>query len=103
MNHPVDVYIFKGGAFQKEEFRRRQLKAVNCSPERTAYIATPEDTILHKLLWYKMGGGVSDRQWMDVTGVMKVQGNTLDLNYLRHWAGKLKVLEELERALSEVK
>ena len=31
-------------------------------------------------LWYKNGGRVSERQWLDVQGVMKVQGQQLLLS-----------------------
>ena len=41
-----------------------------------------------------MGGGVSDRQWHDVMGILKVQGKVLDMEYLRRWAGELS-LEKL--------
>jgi hypothetical protein len=46
-----------------------------------------------------MGGGVSDRQWGDITGVLKVQGSALDMQYLRRWAAALDVSDLLERAL----
>jgi hypothetical protein len=49
-------------------------------------IASPEDIILAKLEWYRMGGEVSDRQWNDILGVLKLQGLRLDLVYLRQWA-----------------
>lgn len=45
--------------------------------------------------------GVSDRQWGDVTGVMKVQAENLDLAYLRRWADELRLRDLLDRALSE--
>ena len=54
-----------------------------------------------KLDWYRLGGGVSDRQWGDVTGVMKVQATSLDRDYLHHWAGELRLTDLLQRALEE--
>jgi hypothetical protein len=41
--------------------------------------ATPEDTLLHKLIWYKLGNEISDRQWSDILGVLRVQGDALRL------------------------
>ena len=46
-----------------------------------------------------MGGEVSDRQWNDILGVLKVQGINLDMAYLRRWAANLSVTDLLERAL----
>lgn len=34
--------------------------------------ASPEDTLLHKLVWYKLGNEISDRQWGDILGVLRV-------------------------------
>ena len=48
-----------------------------------------------------MGKQVSERQWLDVVGVMKVQGAALDLEYLRRWAAELGVDDLLETALHE--
>jgi hypothetical protein len=65
------------------------------------YLASPEDNILNKLDWYRLGGGVSERQWNDVLGVLKVQKNLLDMKYLRHWASELRLVDLLEHALSD--
>ena len=69
------------------------------SPPAEALVATPEETLLAKLEWYRNSGEVSERQWRDVLGIMMVQGNKLDLAYLRQWAKELKVSDLLERAL----
>ena len=49
----------------------------------------------------EMGGEVSDRQWRDILGVLKVRAGELELDYLRKWANELKVSDLLERALKE--
>jgi len=95
----VDVFARKRRPFDQAQFERRTAQVVATDPERTAYVASPEDTVLTKLEWYRMGGEVSDRQWRDAVGVLKVQGERLDLAYLRRWAAALEVADLLEKAL----
>lgn len=64
-------------------------------------MSAPEDTILAKLRWHRRGGGASERQLSDVLGVLKVQRERLDLEYLREWAGRLGVLDLPEGLLAE--
>ena len=94
----VDVFVLKSRAFDQEESRRVQ-QQVLVEGSRTFYMASPEDLLLNKLEWYRMGGEVSDRQWNDILGVLKVQGTALDMDYLQRWAADLKVTDLLERAL----
>jgi hypothetical protein len=64
----------------------------------TVRFASPEDTLLHKLVWFRLGDEISDRQWGDVLGVLRVQGERLDQAYLDAWATSLGVADLLERA-----
>ena len=50
----VDVFILKARAFDQEEFKRVQLKTLP-EDDRLPRFASPEDVILNKLEWYKMG------------------------------------------------
>ncbi len=99
----VDVYVLKQEAFSLEEFKRRRKIALDQNSESAAFFATAEDTILSKLVWFKKGGEISDRQWNDIAGVVKVQQNRLDKKYLKHWAQILDVAELWERILRENK
>lgn len=92
----VDIFVLKPRDYDQEAFRRR---AHGEGPEGPLTWATPEDTVLAKLEWYRLGGEASERQWLDVLGVMKVQAEALDLAYLRQWASELGVADLLERAL----
>ncbi len=97
----VDVFVPRPRAFDREQIRRRARQVVVAEPEIAIYFATAEDTILAKLEWYRLGGGVSERQWRDVIGVITVQAGRLDTAYLRRWAPSLGVTDLLEQALAE--
>ena len=61
------------------------------------------DIILEKLDWYRKGGRVSDRQWQDILGVIKVQGPRLDLPYLNLRAEERGLHQLLLRALDQAR
>jgi hypothetical protein len=65
------------------------------------FLRSAEDTILSKLEWYKTGGLIYEGQWKDIIGVIKVQGDLLDKNYIMKWAEELGVKDLLEKALEE--
>jgi hypothetical protein len=97
----VDVFVARPRDFDRAQLARRQLHLLGEQPERWAYVASAEDTVLAKLEWYRLGGEASDRQWRDALGVLKVQGLRLDLAYMRHMAAGLGVKDLLEHALEE--
>lgn len=93
----IDVFVLKDEPLAHEELRRRQRIELPGGP---LDIASPEDTILQKLLWYRLGSEVSERQWQDVLGVLKVKRGRLDLDYLRQWARRVGIEDLLDAALS---
>lgn len=97
----VDVFIPRQRPFLQSQLARAQRQAFAFETEVSAKFSSPEDTILSKLEWYRMGGEVSERQWRDILGVLKTRAGELDLAYLRKWAGELNVNDLLERALRE--
>jgi len=98
----VDVYVLTGRPFDQASFARRTLARLDdVVPGREYNVGTAEDTILHKLEWFRAGGETSDRQWGDLVGVLKVHGDALDRDYLRRWSAVLGVHDLLDRALTE--
>ena len=97
----VDFFVLAGTPYDREQMRRRVRVVVGADPATSAGMLAPEDVILRKLAWYRDGGGISERQWLDVASVIKVQRERLDCGYLRTWAAELGVAELLDRALEE--
>ncbi len=97
----VDVFASKASAYSRLAFERKNSRKILEDSSKIFYVASAEDTILSKLEWYRLGDEISERQWSDVLGVMKVQGENLDGDYLKKWAVELHVDDLLERARKE--
>ena len=58
---------------------------------------TPEDILLAKLHWFRLGGEVSEVQWRDIEGIVHGNAVILDWKYLQEGATKLRVSDLLEK------
>ncbi|MFC1523117.1 hypothetical protein ACFL6Y_11970, partial [Elusimicrobiota bacterium] len=77
----ADLSPLGSGSYNKQAFsRRRQGDLFG----QKVYFAAPEDIILTKLLWAKQSE--SQRQIEDAKGIMQVQDESLDKDYLTLWA-----------------
>jgi hypothetical protein len=85
--------------FDESEFSRRSSTVVGAGGQ-SLFVKSAEDTVLRKLLWFREGGCVSEKQWRDVVGVLRISQNTLDSSYLDSWAVRLNLTELLTRARS---
>jgi len=99
----VDVFVAKGDDTAQAQMQRGQRYVIEGEPGGELVVASAEDVVAHKLYWYQLGDGVSDRQWSDALGVLRVTGPTMDLEYLRRAAERLRVEDLLERALAEAR
>ena len=97
----VDIFPLKQRPYDLQAARRVQKEPVDTDPPVEAYLAQPEDILLAKLEWFRLGGGVSDRQWRDILGIVKMQCFNLDFDYLEHWAHEINVADLLEQALDD--
>jgi len=95
----IDVFVSKGRPFDREAMQRARPETLDDAPGARGFrVASPEDTVLAKLEWFRAGGEVSERQWSDVVGVLKAAHPLLDDEHLDRWANALSVTELLVRA-----
>jgi hypothetical protein len=93
--YKVDIHLAGDEPYEQTTLARARLFPL--SEGGSLLVATPEDLILSKLRWYRLGGEVSERQWNDVQGVLRLNTN-LDHDYLTRWAEQLEILDLLNRA-----
>ncbi len=80
----IDIFLPRNRNFDRTQFVNKILVAVSADEE--AFFACAEDTVLAKLEWYRAGNEVSDRQWNDIIGVVKMQASNLNVEYMRDMA-----------------
>jgi len=97
----ADIFILKPDVLSQEEMKRRKQYQLSESPGDVLFLSSAEDIIINKLFWFKLGGGVSERQWNDALGVIRVQSKILDYRYLEDVASQRGVFPLLQKALQE--
>jgi len=97
----VDVFVSKGRPVDREAQARARLEVIGQEPGARRYpVESAEDTVLSKLEWFRAGGEVSERQWLDVVGILRTQAHGLDEAYLERWAATIGVGDLFERAVA---
>ena len=97
----IDIFVAKDRPFERAQFARSSNQLLDSESGRVANFASAEDIILAKLEWYRQGGEQSDRQWQDMLGIVAVQGDLLDWEYMQSMAETLQVGDLLERLWME--
>ncbi|MGZ5444002.1 MAG: hypothetical protein ACXW5U_18245 [Thermoanaerobaculia bacterium] len=80
----VDFIVSKDSPFDRARFQRRRITEI---AGVHVYAATPEDVVIAKLLWSKLGE--SERQINDAAGVIRMQSEVLDVAYIESWVDAL--------------
>ena len=93
----VDIFT-KIDDLQTEQLKRAtsvEMQDIN----KLVKIATAEDVIISKLVWFEKGGRSSERQWRDMLGVVSVSGTSLDTEYILFWSEKLNIRDLAKEVL----
>jgi len=99
----VDIFVSRQRDFDRSVYERIQRGELDDSHDPlTVMMPTPEDIILLKLEWYRLGNEVSERQWNDLTRLVEFHRDSLDMEYLLTWAMNLRVADLWQRLYEEV-
>ena len=93
--YKIDLFVRPDEPFERSAFSRRASYQIAEVSGRDVSVLTAEDIVLMKLRWFRLDGEVSDHQWNDNLGVLRVQVGRLDDAYLDHWAADLNVADLL--------
>lgn len=97
----ADVFVARDDEPGRLQMERSHRYSLGDEPGHELVVASPEDVVAQKLYWFQLGDRVSERQWQDALGVLKVTGTRLDLEYLRRVSALLGVAELLAEAARE--
>ncbi len=92
----VDFILIKSREFSREEFGRRSTVLLEDVP---LSVASAEDVVIAKLEWAKLGA--SARQIEDAAGIIRLQQERLDRNYIERWVKELGLAEQWTHALTK--
>ena len=85
----TDFIIAQDSPYARSALARRVLIEIAGTG---VYVAAPEDVIIAKLQWAKLGE--STRQLQDAAGIVITQASKLDLAYIEHWVCELQLEEQ---------
>ncbi|MGE3172759.1 MAG: hypothetical protein AB7O97_09035 [Planctomycetota bacterium] len=96
----VDVFVPEWTGMHLWKWQHRRRMTLHATAPGID-VTSAEGIVVQKLLWYRDGGGVSERQWRDVLGVLKAQRTGLDRSAVRSQSERLGLVELFERAERE--
>lgn len=98
----IDVFVSRGRPFDGEAMQRARPQVLGDEQRSVDVpIATAEDSIISKLEWYRLSNETSERQWDDVSRLIKLLGDQADIAYLENAAESIGLPDLLARLLSE--
>ena len=96
----VDLFVLGTGLLDRMQIERRVLIPVS-GAAGGIWVTAAEDQVLRKLDWFRQGGSLSDRQWRDVVGILRVHHRSIDLDYLHACALEVGLSSEVADALRD--
>jgi len=89
----ADFYVAKNTGLDVSAMARRRRLAWDKESGAEAWFLSPEDVILYKLHYYRMGGEVSQKHPIDIAKMLTLIGSELEVAYIERWAAKIGVAD----------
>jgi hypothetical protein len=96
----VDLFVVGDGLLDRMQIERRVLVPIPGAPHGI-WVTAAEDQVLRKLDWFRRGCSMSDRQWRDVVGILRIHRESMDLDYLRASAIAVGLTDDFNEALQQ--
>ncbi|MBK7779251.1 MAG: hypothetical protein IPJ58_00395 [Ardenticatenia bacterium] len=87
----ADIYPVTGQGLSGAAMNRRRQRVWDVQSGTSAWFLSPEDVILYKLMYYRMGEEISQKHPADVVKMIGVVGGDLDVPYIERWADQLGI------------
>ena len=101
--HPASGLKVDGIIPKDDDFERsRQQRGVRLPIVEGVEVmfASAEDVIIRKMQYFQAGG--SDKHLRDIAGVLKIQGDRIDRQYIAEWSDRLAIRDVWELILTQV-
>jgi hypothetical protein len=97
--YKADFFLIKPTELERSALARRRRVIYDESTGAEAYLYSPEDVIIYKLKYYLTGR--IQKHLRDIAGILVVQGEALDFDYIERWAAEIGASELWEHILAE--
>ena len=98
----IDIFVSRNRPFDQDSFARAEQGEIGGRFKLNVPVASAEDIIVSKLEWYRLGEETSERQWEDVSRVLRLLGDAVDGKYLSSAADQVGVLDLWEKLKREM-
>ncbi len=99
-SYKIDVFVNRGRPFDLAAMDRANEQDIVEGAGLTVPIATVEDSIVAKLEWFRMTNETSERQWDDVSKMVALHEQSLDVEQMRSMAESIGVGDLLAKLLA---
>lgn len=97
----IDIHVVSDDPLQTSQLERARWRRLSADSDDEIRVASPEDVVIQKLIWFAKSDRKSERQWRDVKGILKLRGTSMDIGYLQRWSEHAGVRDLPVDALKE--